>query len=355
MKSSLSTSLPASIFIVMAVMMVTACDGTTRSAPSAPKNQAEQNSDQLAATQPNDAIATEKGAVKVEMPAIGPVLDAVLAVHVKINTWKICDGTIDISLNPEADDTADLMALRNLQIKCIMSAITDPMLKKLDIAKMLEPLRGVKMNRDTIEVKDDMMAMVRINDTVFTPARGMLPLFLSDTDDQLRNFGVKREHIQFKNVKSNEEGELDSETEVLSVGEAVYSTNLKHNFTQTIKTEVRTLNANTTRAFSNMLPDSMTIVLSMAPIVILNFNLKVTVDKITGEIGGKDGTPPSLLESIFNGLKDSALIKGITSKFNFVIETEVQSMKGVDQGVLDGPKKRNAAEVMTGSDDAGTN
>ena len=333
-----------------AVGLITACQASPP--PTSPTSSADaaKASTSQSKNLSSDAVAGSQGLTKVEMPVIGSVLSATMAITVKLDTFKICDGTIDFQLNPTATDSANVFDISNLQLKCIMSALTDPMLQKLNIQKMLQGLQGVQLGRQAIEFSDGMMAMARINNAVFTPSRDMLPNFLTASADDLKNMGVKTQHLQFSNVVTKEQGEMDNEVEVTSLDQDVYSANLQHTFSQTLSTEIRATNTTTTHALTDMVPDKITMVLSISPIVILNFNIQATLDKLTGELFPDDGTtPPSVLEGIFNGITDIALVKNILKKFTLNLDTEVLTMQGVDQTVLNGPTKRNTVDTLSTS------
>ena len=325
-------------FSAVIALILTGCGKAATTAPS-PSSQA--------ATTDTGGNTGVDDKTKTQMPVIGSLLNATLGITVDVNTKQVCTGSIDISLNTQASDSADLLSLQNLQVKCIASTITDPIIQKIDFQNILAPLRGIQINHKMVEIKDNILAMARVNNSVFTPSRPMLPLFFSMTNDQLKAMGVRRDHIQFTNVKTNEQGEFDNEVEVTAVDEPITSSSLNHTFTHTLRAQIRAQNQTTTHALTDMVPDVMELVLSVSPIVILNFNLEARIDKLVGEVAAVSSNPDSTWMKIFNGIADAAVVKQMMSKFTLKISAEVQTMTGVDQNILDGPTKRDTADAIS--------
>lgn len=265
------------------------------------------------------------------------LLDARFSLSAKILFGvEFCSGELRMQFATKASDSADLFKIAEGSNKCFLDN------EELDIAKLTAPIKGVSLDKPGSEVKNGIVYMARMGNSVFTPSRPLLPSFIREDVEVLKNLKTERIELSFENLKTGEKGSGFTEFEVLKMNEPFYSPALDHTFTEVITFEIRNTGFSTEQMLGNMLFESMKFTFAIEPIVLLKLELKGPVSKILTEIKSQKENPT--LADRFMGSK---FVKGLTKYMNVTLHLDLLSMKGIDKELLAGPKKRDTTTGET--------
>ncbi len=270
----------------------------------------------------------------------GKFITAHYSVKANVLGMGVCDGEVDIAIDPGLGGTAGKLFDLQGGMTC--------MGQELDFAKMLN---GNDTGQPPVtEISDHVMGFKQLGPLLFEPARPFFPIFIATKKKDLRSLSVSRS-LQMQNQATGEAGSGEVAINVTEFEMSYNPPAMVRTFKNSMRYNVTTSGFDTVKdKFSNMLFDRIEMVISLDPIAIpyILFQGKVNdamaAQQTQGGGGGGGGIGDMLggggaIGGVLGGGPLGGVIKAlipiITDMIDVKVEFDMMSMEGIKDTSFD--------------------
>lgn len=310
--------------LISSVMLAVACGESSNGKPRAPTTSALKSDDATGLEQqdePDDEAedtARKPPAEKFELDPNAAFLDAKFDVLVNAVGSDVCGGSADIKLNANVGGDGPNAA----QLLSVPYGVIDCTVYKIDLAQLLGSLTQSSGGAAPIEVKDGVIALPTMGTGLYTPPRPMLPSFLAEDRDTLRNLDhFVNLQVYDQNAQKTDVGSV--RLRVTSLGEPYRVEALQRTFDDTIQFEITVEGLDAVDRVDNFIFERMGFVMSLDPIALLHIEFDGPASDLA------DGADRIGIDLPQDGLM-GAVVEGIGKMIDVHIALDLRWMQGLD-------------------------
>jgi hypothetical protein len=264
------------------------------------------------------------------------LLDSKFQIKIKTLGIPVCSGSLRMKFNSTAEDSADIFSITEGTNSCI----TDKN-HPVDVGKLMKPMRGINLKQPGVQVKNGVIYVGRMGNSIFTPARPLMPSFITETTNSLRNIKSEKLAVSFENAVTGEKGQGTSELVVTSVNAPFHAPIINRTFNEVIVFVIKNTGFQTEQLLSNMLFEEMTFTYSLSPIMLLRLELKGPTSKLLEESSsGASG------QNMVTKALNSNFMQAFTQYIPIQMTLDLMEMKGVDAQTFEAPTKRTTTQTL---------